>query len=164
RSGWVEASKLGWFDYLDGFDQESGDVGAILDDLMETDDTLLLDGSLWLLRRLGVHPVVRGQHLGLQLVARTLSYCRNAEGDLAVLTAHPSSTWFGAPVAETSLIPYYRKVGFELHTASVCKDEPIMLAHFGAHLMPYEKPRTMFPRLNETERLILHTSLLLRFG
>jgi len=79
----------------------------------------LLDGSLFWLRQLGVHPAFRGQRIGARLMAHAMWALHRAVGDLAVLEAHPTKTVFDAeePTGTTvdtiaRLVAYYERVGF----------------------------------------------------
>lgn len=118
-----EAARVSWFDWLDSIDSECAAIGGVVDRLLEegslSGESVLCTGSLLIPRRLGVHPLVRGEALGAKLLAHALWVLSRSTGDLAVLTALPARTRFEpkepprTAAAIQGLVRYYERLGFE---------------------------------------------------
>ena len=134
-----------WFDWLDaiGDDGQTCIAGLVHDLTSEEGDaeamhveSPLIHGSLFWLRRLDVHPKLRGQEIGARLMPQALWTVRRVSGDLAVLEAFPTESLFdvAAPTRTASavrrLVSYYERVGFRRSRPS----ERIRCAAVGMHV------------------------------
>jgi GNAT superfamily N-acetyltransferase len=78
----------------------------------------LIFGSLFIPQLLAVHPVARGQDLGLRLLAHALWALHRADGDVAIIQAMPAANLFEAkrparpPESYARLVRYYSRIGF----------------------------------------------------
>lgn len=117
---------IDWFEALDGQALAGGELYEMVEALINGDrlDGALIDGSLFYLEHLHVHPAIRGQRVGVRLIEHALSVLRRSDCDLAVGLANPIRTLFeplpaGAawepPVeARDRLVRYYRSAGFQV--------------------------------------------------
>lgn len=113
----------------------------------EAEDSLaLIDGSLFYIRGLFVHPAFQGQRLGARLLAHTLWAMQRSTGDTAILLAKPVQNFFAPDdpacgVEEIRrLVQYYRRLGFTRADprAPIRPDEPVaMYALFGESRLPF---------------------------
>lgn len=110
-----------WVVVLSDFDVEGSEIAVMVEELYEADDnTCLLDGGLFFMVRLDVHPAFRGQQIGARLIGSALWQLHRSGGDVAALLAKPVACDFGGeqkpPVtvrAIRRLVRYYERMGFK---------------------------------------------------
>jgi len=118
-----------WGAWLRAVDSTSALIGDVLD-RMEGEDagneaTDRLDGSLFHIRTVAVHPAFRGQAIGRRLIAHTLWTMHRGYGDVAMILLFPgfnpldpsASQPDQSASAVRKLCRYYQKLGFRRSVA-----------------------------------------------
>jgi len=129
---WRQQLGLSWSSWLARFDEDSAAVGIRADEIVNDPRNLhaLTSGSLYLLDRLDVHPLFRGQHIGLHLCRFTLKILAKNLGDMVFLLADPIDSKYPNGNYNTitdinRLAEYYITAGFRF--VRVQPDEQILL-------------------------------------
>lgn len=138
---------LSWFLWLDAIDSDTAVAGTVADEIQEAGESFaLLDGSLFYIRGLSVHPAFGGQQLGARLIAHALWAMQRCTGDTAVLLAKPTENYFtaGEPACGVReirrLVRYYERMGFIRadRAERIRAGEAVaMYALFGEHRLPF---------------------------
>ncbi len=138
---------LSWFLWLDAIDSDTAVAGTVADEIQEARDSFaLLDGSLFYIRGLSVHPAFGGQQLGARLVAHALWAMQRSTGDTTVLLAKPTENYFtaGEPACGVReirrLVRYYERMGFvraEPDERIRAREPVAMYALFGENRLPF---------------------------
>jgi GNAT superfamily N-acetyltransferase len=138
---WMELQRskqrASWYDLLD-FDHDSASLAEFVSDIVEDTrgdyDMALVEGSLYLIKDLQVHPPFRGQCLGLRLMAHAIQALNRSGSDVFVCQAMPMPSMFEAQPANPGrdresvkrLAAYYRQLGFRTWRRTK-QNEPIVL-------------------------------------
>jgi len=132
-----------WSAWLDAIDGETAEVGEIADWLIDEADGTgsfrLIDGSLYYLRRLGVHHAARGQQLGARLIAHALWTLHRSDGDVAVLLVRPTQSIFDEtdPPCDADstlrLARYYGRMGFKRYRPHERPEDGAIVPMYACH-------------------------------
>jgi hypothetical protein len=117
-----------WGDWLRSIDIHSAFVGDVLDQLEESREgkellhknpLLHVEGSLFHIRSVAVHPAFYGQAVRRRLIAHTLWAMHRGIGDVAIILVYPSDNALGpegspdqSVAATRQLTRYYQRMGF----------------------------------------------------
>ena len=90
-SRWRQKMGVSWSEWLTRFDEDSTAIGIRADEIVHDGQygTCLCDGSLYLLDKLDVHPMFRGQRIGLHLCRYVLNVMPKTDSDMIFLLAEP---------------------------------------------------------------------------
>jgi GNAT superfamily N-acetyltransferase len=143
----------GWFYWLDAIDGDTAVAGEVADRLVDDEGTFaLLDGSLFYIRGVSVHPAFQGQQIGARLVAHGLWALHRSTGDVAILLAKPSKNAFTGEESRCGvrdirrLARYYERMGFERSAPEerIRAGEPVtMHLLLGEFRLPFQSLGTM---------------------
>lgn len=114
---------LSWSDWLRSIDAVSALVGEVLDEveagMAQFQSAGRVEGSLFHIRNVAIHPEFHGQAIGRRLIAHTLWMMHRGVGDVAVILVLPNPNPLGPaePADQSSaeirkLTRYYRGMGF----------------------------------------------------
>jgi|GEM_PF-565835 len=88
---WRQKMGVSWSEWLARFDEDSTAIGIRADEIVHGPDHghCLCEGSLYLLDKLDVHPLFRGQRVGLHLCRYVLNVIPKTDSDMIFLLADP---------------------------------------------------------------------------
>lgn len=125
---WKEHMEVTWFYWLDALDGDHAVIGSRADEILDRElyeDPFDL-GSLFYVQSLKVHPLFRGNKLGIKLIEYAFKYLiRTSNGMIFVIAEEPITSVFkeqSSANKSTGLVRYYEKSGFTRAFNSINKD------------------------------------------
>lgn len=136
---WRQKMGVSWSEWLARFDEDCTAIGIRADEIVNDPNSghCLCDGSLYLLDKLDVHPMFRGQRIGMHLCRYVLHVMPKTDSDMIFLLAEPIDSKYedGNKNRITDinrLAEYYIAAGFRF--VRVQPDEQILLEASGRDL------------------------------
>lgn len=129
---WKEEMGVTWSYWLDALDGDHAVIGNRADEILRRNlyDDPFDFGSLFYIQQLKVHPIFRGEKIGLNLIRFTFkNLFRSSNGVVFTIAQSPITENIQKKSSSnrfTKLVDYYEKIGFTRAFNSFNKDDEVM--------------------------------------